>query len=100
MRRDRRIPETGAVKIMEDEVKYYLVLGPGRTQDNPSGLARRTFTKDGRLDESLTRDLSWRRSSEIYEWERGEELGADLVEISEGQAAAVIQRFRENWDKG
>jgi hypothetical protein len=82
---------------MTDEVKYYAVVGPGRTASNPSGLARRTFTAEGRLDESLRRDLSWGRSSEIYQWERGEEMGPDLVEISGAEAEALVERFREKW---
>jgi hypothetical protein len=82
---------------MSDEVKYYAVLGAGRTMDSPSGLARRTFTAKGRVDESLRRDLTWTRSSEIYQWERGEEMGPDLVEISEDEAVALIERFREKW---
>lgn len=49
------------------------------------------------MDQSLRRDLTWVRSSEIYQWERGENLGPDLVEISEGDAAALIERFRRKW---
>lgn len=64
---------------------------------DPSGLARRTFTAEGRLDESLRRDLTWVRSSEIYQWERGENFGPELVEISEDEAEALIERFRRKW---
>jgi hypothetical protein len=80
-----------------EQAVYYAVLSHGRTIDNPAGLARRTFTAEGRLDESLRRDLTWARSSEIYEWERGEELGAKLIEISEEEAKRVIERFRAKW---
>jgi hypothetical protein len=38
----------------------YAIIGFGRTLDNPSGLARRRFTPEGRVDESLQRDLSLR----------------------------------------
>jgi hypothetical protein len=82
---------------MPDEVTYFAVLGQGRSLANPSGLARRTFTAEGRLDESLRRDLTWIRSSEIYEWERGENFGPDLVEISKEDAEALIERFRQKW---
>jgi hypothetical protein len=82
---------------MSDKVTYYAVLGLSRTAGNPSGLARRTFTDKGRLDESLRRDLTWGRSSEIYEWERGEEMDAQLVEVSEQEAMALVERFRERW---
>lgn len=76
---------------------YYAILRDGDTPDQPSGLARRTFTAQGRLDESLRRDLSWARDSAIYEWERGEEMGARLIEISEAEAAELIEQFRVKW---
>jgi len=82
---------------MPNEIKYFAVLGPGRSIAAPAGLARRTFTQEGRLDESLRRDLTWVRSAEIYQWEYGEEMGPDLVEISQGEAEALIERFREKW---
>ncbi len=82
---------------MSEETKYFAVLGQGRSVADPSGLARRTFTAEGRLDESLRRDLTWVRSSEIYQWERGENFGPELVEISEDEAEALIERFRRKW---
>jgi hypothetical protein len=82
---------------MPNEIKYFAVLGHGRSVADPAGLARRTFTEKGRLDESLRRDLTWARSSEIYQWERGEEMGPELVEISAGEAEALIERFRRKW---
>jgi hypothetical protein len=33
----------------------------------------------------------------IYEWERGEELGTSLVEISEAEAERLIEGFRQKW---
>jgi hypothetical protein len=79
---------------------YYAIVRDGDTPDQPSGLARRTFTSEGRLDETLRRDLSWGRDSAIYEWERGEEMGASLAEISEHEAQELIERFRERWGGG
>jgi len=55
------------------------------------------MTTQGRLDETLRRDLTWSRDSAIYEWERGEEMGAELIEISEADAERVIQSFRQEW---
>jgi hypothetical protein len=78
-------------------VVYYAILRDGDAPGQPSGLARRTFTAQGRLDETLRGDLSWARDSAIYEWERGEEMGATLVEIGEPDARALIERFREKW---
>jgi hypothetical protein len=82
---------------MAEDTKYYAVLDAGRTLADPSGLARRIFTADGRVDESLCRDLTWKRSSEIYQWERGENFGPDLVEISADEAAGLVERFRQRW---
>ena len=82
---------------MTENIVYYAILRAGDTPAQPSGLARRTPTPQGRLDETLRRDFTWKRDSAIYEWERGEEMGADLVEISAAEAHALIERFREKW---
>jgi hypothetical protein len=81
---------------MGDAVKYYAIVGSGRTPQNPSGLARRVISADGQVDEALRRNLSWQRDAAIMEWEHGD-AGADLVEISEAEAQALVERFREKW---
>jgi hypothetical protein len=88
------------VEGLTGNIVYYAILREGDASAEPSGLARRTFTPEGRLDETLRRDLSWGRDSAIYEWERGEEMGARLVEISEAEAGALVERFREKWSGG
>jgi hypothetical protein len=80
-----------------NEVKYFAIVRDGDSPERPSGLARRTMTRQGRLDETLRRDLTWKRDSAIYEWERGEEMGTDLVEISSAQAERLIQAFQQEW---
>jgi hypothetical protein len=82
---------------LTDNTVYFAILRVGDTLAQPSGLARRTATPQGRLDETFRRDFTWKRDSAIYEWECGEEMGADLVEISEAEAWAVVERFREKW---
>jgi hypothetical protein len=82
---------------MADLVRYYAIIGRGRTLDNPSGLARRRIVGGIPVDESLRRDMSWGDSTAIAEWDRGEELSRDLIEISEAGAAQLIERFREKW---
>jgi hypothetical protein len=82
-----------------ENILYYAILRNGDTPDRPSGLARRTSTPQGRLDEILRRDFTWKRDSAIYEWERGEELGLDLMEITAAKAAELIERFREKWSQ-
>jgi hypothetical protein len=79
-----------------DAVKYYAIVGSGRTRQNPSGIARRTVSAEGPIDEALRRNLTWQRDSAIIEWEYGD-AGADLVEISEAEAGELIERFREKW---
>jgi len=78
------------------EVKYYAIIGAGRTAQTPSGIARRKLDAEGPVDEALRRDLSWQPDSAIVEWEYGD-VGAELVEISEAEAERLIERFREKW---
>jgi hypothetical protein len=82
---------------MPDLVRYYAIIGRGRTLDNPSGLARRRSVGGIPVDESLRRDMSWGDTTAIAEWDRGEELARDLIEISEADATQLIERFREKW---
>ena len=82
----------------DEAVKYYAIVGYGRTVQNPSGIARRTTSADGPIDEALRRDLTWQRDSAIIEWEYGD-AGADLVQISESEAQALMERFRERWSQ-
>ena len=85
---------------MTDDVTYYAVVSGTRTADDPSGLARRRQIPGGGFeDEALGRDLSWAHTSAIVEWKR-DAMDFDLVEISEGAAAELIERFRERWGAG
>jgi hypothetical protein len=81
-----------------ERVEHYAIIGVGRTLANPSGLARRRFTSAGRIDESLQRDLSWRPTSSITQWEYGN-LSGELTAISEAEADELIERFREKWGR-
>jgi hypothetical protein len=82
---------------MPDRVTYYAVVSESRTGQNPSGLARRRYLDAGGFeDEALQRDLSWRHTSAISEWDR-DAMDFGLVEISEAEAEALIERFREKW---
>lgn len=82
---------------MPEDIAYYAVVGTGRTIADPSGLVRRRYTADGPVDESISLDLSWKFTDAIYQWERGENFGPELVEISAGEAAALMERFRQKW---
>jgi hypothetical protein len=81
---------------MNEQTVYYAIIGVGRNPSDPSGLARRRFTEEGRLDEALRRDLTWQRDAAIIEWEYGNLVG-ELVEISEPEANELIEKFREKW---
>jgi hypothetical protein len=50
----------------------------------------------GFVDEALHRDLTWGPTSAIAEWKR-DAMDFSLVEISEGDATQLIERFRESW---
>lgn len=81
---------------MEDEARYYAIVGAGRTVQSASGLARRRSSADGPVDEAIRRNLTWEADSAIIEWEYGD-VGAELVEISAAEAAELIERFRAEW---
>jgi hypothetical protein len=83
---------------LSDKITYYAVVGENRTIENPSGLVRRRHAAGGPVDESLARDLSWTFTDAIYQLERGENFGPELVEISEDEARVLIERFRERWE--
>jgi hypothetical protein len=84
---------------MIDKTIYYSVIGYGRTEERPSGLVRRRPGPNGPIDEALQRDLTWVPSSAIVQWESGD-VGAALIEISQDEAEALIERFREKWSAG
>jgi hypothetical protein len=82
---------------MADEVTYYAVLSGDDTSSDRSGLARRrSLQAGGFVDEALRRDLTWGHSSAIVEWKR-DAMDFSLVEISEADAAQLIERFRVEW---
>ena len=82
------------------ETDYYAIILRGHTTSDPSGLARRRVIDDIVVDESLRRDMTWAQTSAIAEWDHGEELTLDLVEISGAEALELIERFRERWGGG
>jgi hypothetical protein len=81
---------------MDEPTSYYAIIGVGQNPADPSGIVRRRFTEKGRLDESLRGDMTWQRDTAIIEWEYGNMVG-ELVQISEAEADALIERFREKW---
>jgi len=84
--------------MMSEQTVYYAITGVGQNPTEPAGLVRRRFTEKGRLDEALRSDMTWQRDAAIIEWEYGNLVG-ELVEISEVEAQALIERFREKWGR-
>ena len=84
--------------MMGEQTVYYAITGVGQNPTEPAGLVRRRFTEKGRLDEALRSDMTWQRDAAIIEWEYGNLVG-ELVEISEVEAQALIERFREKWGR-
>ena len=82
---------------MSETITYYAVTLDDDTRDNPAGLARRRqFDNGGIEDEMLRHDMTWQRDSLVAEWKRGDAV-EELYEISEDEADALIERFREKW---
>jgi len=83
---------------MSNQITYYAIIGRGATTDQPLGLVRRLEHDDGPEDEALGKDLSWRRTAVIVEWERSS-YGNELVEVSHEQASKIVQYFREKFER-
>ena len=81
---------------MSNKITFYAIVGRGATVDRPLGLLRRLTYDNGWEDEGLRKDLSWRRTPIIVEWERSD-YGNELVEVSHEQASKIVQYFREKF---
>jgi hypothetical protein len=83
-----------------EKVTYFAVALETAEDDNLVGLARRRHLPDGGIeDEMLRHDLTWQRDSLVSEWKRGDAT-EELREISDEEAAGLIERFREKWGAG
>jgi hypothetical protein len=81
------------------EIQYYAMAAAGGRSRAPTGLARRIYDPDGPVDQILRRDLTWAPDSAIVEWEYGD-LGAELVKITDEDAAHLRESFRARWERG
>ena len=79
------------------EITYYAMLRDGSQLRAPAGLVRRVVDEEGVADEGLKRDLTWGPSPLLVESERGD-LTYQFVQISAGEAADIIERFKERRD--
>ncbi len=84
---------------MAEQITYYAIIDHRATREDPAGLARRRRPETGGFrDEALARDMTWKFTPLIVEWERAEST-PDLVEIGEGEANRIVEMFRERWDQ-
>jgi hypothetical protein len=80
-------------RAIAESVTYFAVTLQGK----PAGVARRRCGADWSIeDEMLRHDMTWQRDSLITESKRGDAT-EELAEISEGEADALIEKFREQW---
>ena len=81
---------------MSNKITFYAILGGGTTVDRPAGLLRRLQYDNGREDEGLQRDMSWRRTSLLIEHEHGSSE-EEFVEVSHEQASHIVRYFRDKF---
>ena len=83
---------------MSERVIYYAVTLNTGDRADPVGIARRRWLAGGGIeDEMLRHDLSWEQDTVITEWKRGD-AAEELLEISEDEAGALVERFRRKWE--
>ncbi len=81
---------------MSNKITFYAIVGRGATVGRPLGLLRRLQYDNGWEDEGLRKDMSWRRTPIIVEWERSS-YDNELVEVSHEQASKIFEFFREKF---
>jgi hypothetical protein len=81
---------------MSNRITYYAIVGGDATADRPLGLVRRLEHDDGPEDERMRRDLSWKRTPIIVEWEH-ESYEHELVQVSHEQASKIGEYLREKF---
>ncbi len=85
---------------MSNKITFYAIVRDGAAVDKPRGLVRRLQYDNGFEDEVLRKDMSWRRTPIIVEWERSS-FDEELVEVSHEQASKIVQYFRARFaDEG
>ena len=78
---------------MADEVTYYAIVDDHSSREEPAGVLRRIRRDGGERDETFGRDLTWGRSSLLYEHEHGD-LENKFIPVSEGEAERIVERIR------
>jgi hypothetical protein len=82
------------------EVTYYANVTPEHPASDPAGLFRVLNTEPRgsyHAYQALRRDLQWHQSDLLYRYFWRGSMDWNLVEISEEQAQAIIERWREEF---
>ncbi|GLZ14530.1 hypothetical protein Acsp04_47650 [Actinomadura sp. NBRC 104425] len=79
--------------MAEEQVTYYAITGRGKTVDDPHGIVRRRRSEGFVHDEVLNRDLQWRPTGIIAEWEY-DSFDDELEEVGEEKAKQIIEAIR------
>src|SRR5262245_66510457 len=91
-RRDPRPSPTTVRKLCRtvvDWVRYYAIVGAGRTAQTPSGLARRRAAGTGPVDEAVRVAVSWDPAAAIGDWGH-RQVGADHMASTGGGGPRLI----------
>lgn len=78
---------------MAEEITYYAIVDDHSSREQPAGVLRRIRHDRGERDETFGSDLTWARSSLLYEHEHGD-LENKFVPISEEEASRIVERIR------
>jgi hypothetical protein len=79
--------------MMADRITYYALIDDFSSRAQPGGVLRRTQKDIGSVDEIFSRDLKWDPSPLLRTSEHGDTM-FDFVEISQGEADAIVARIR------
>ncbi len=83
---------------MTAAVQYYVIGRIGQVGGRVLGLARRTYSDDGPVDETLRGDLTWQPDSVLTEWEYGD-LTTEVIKVSEQDGERVAEQLRGRWQR-
>lgn len=76
------------------DITYYAKFSEGYSRSNPQGIVRRRMADGVAHDEAFTRNLRWEPTEYLPLYELGHNE-VDHVEISEAEAAAFVEKVRE-----
>jgi hypothetical protein len=82
-----------------DRITYYAIIDDASSREHPAGVFRRTEYEKGKVDEVFSRDLRWAPSPLLRTAEHGD-LTNEFAEITEEEAAQIMERIRAESDAG